>query len=184
METTNITQINNYFLAETMLDKRTIQIPVFLFFTCPPNNRSDCGKQFIPKHDSNKHSSLPWCEMWYTCTCTSYQWLRPMLAWCHCGCESNQGCTSHTRISQSNLFSSFLLCASFTHPCTLTASMHVHTLASWEYACTRHMCPVQVILILRSWLLRDSYSIHVSELFFDLMWLVHFGNVVYVPLWL
>ncbi len=63
-------------------------------------------------------------------TITSFQWLRPMFAWSHCRCESNQGCTSHTRISQSNLFSSFLLCASFTHPCTLTASMHVHTLAS------------------------------------------------------
>ena len=45
---------------------------------------------------------------------TSYQWFISLLAWCHCRCESNQGCTSHTRISQSNLFSSFLLCASFT----------------------------------------------------------------------
>jgi hypothetical protein len=29
---------------------------VFLFFSCARNNRSDCGKQFIPKHDStNTH---------------------------------------------------------------------------------------------------------------------------------
>jgi hypothetical protein len=37
---------------QTSFDERTIQIPEFLFFSWTRDNRSDCGKQFIPKHDS------------------------------------------------------------------------------------------------------------------------------------
>jgi hypothetical protein len=92
------------------------------------NNRSDLQQTIHSKTRFNP--TLKLTLVWDVIPMhafTSYQWFRPMLARCHCRCESNQGCTSHTRISQSNLFSSFLLCASPTHPCTLTASMHAHS---------------------------------------------------------
>jgi hypothetical protein len=40
-----------HFLTETVLEEHTIEIAVFLFFTWARNNRPDCGKLFIPKHD-------------------------------------------------------------------------------------------------------------------------------------
>ncbi len=55
-------------LSKTRIDECSNEIPVFLFFTWARNNRSDGDKQFIPNHDSTKHSGLPWCEMWYHCT--------------------------------------------------------------------------------------------------------------------
>jgi hypothetical protein len=88
--------------------------------------------------------------------CTSYQWSRSMFAWCHCRCESNQGCTSHTRISQSNLFSSFLLCAPFTHLCTglhrcmctlwHPENMHALSTCAWvklSWSCSHACCEIR-----------------------------------------
>jgi hypothetical protein len=66
-EIKNATQINICPQLETRLDERTIEIPVFLFFTWARNNRPVCGKQFIPKHDSTNTQAYHG-EMWYQCT--------------------------------------------------------------------------------------------------------------------
>ncbi len=46
-EITHEIPMNDCLPSEARFDQRTIEIPVFLFFTWARSIRSDCGKQFI-----------------------------------------------------------------------------------------------------------------------------------------
>ena len=147
-------------LSKTRIDECSNEIPVFLFFTWARNNSSDCGKRFIP---SMIQRTLKFTLVWDVIplhTFTAYQWFRPLLAWCHCRCESNQGCTSHTRISQSNLFSSFLPCdvrilalhASGAHgtPCVHDSCTHQICMSYSYHWCSFLLCDSRAIREVRN----------------------------------
>ncbi len=162
--------MNDCHLSKTRVDKQTIEIPVFLFFTWPRNNRPVRRETIHSKTRFNKHSSFLWCEMRYRCTRAHHISDSDP---CSLGVIADARVTNaahHTPESANQI--------RFPPYCSVLPS---HTPAHWLHRC---MCTlwhpanmhalgpcaqVKFILMLWSWLLWDSRSIHVSELLFDLV---------------